>query len=365
MRELAAAGGIILFLAAISSVLRTLVVPRGVSSLLARGILTAARAPFTGAARLLRSYRARDRLLLWSAPAGLLALLWSWLGLLIVGYALMDYGFRAERGASTAFREAGSSLLTLGFATRGHPADTALDFAAAATGPVIIALLIGYLPTLYATYSRRESEVTLLQSRAGDPAWGPELLARHQLVTSLDALPQLYADWERWAADLSESHTTYPMLVHFRSPQPLRSWVTSMLAVLDSAALYLAMAPGRAPVEARMCLRMGFVALRDIASVEGIRYDPDPMPGTPITLPYGDFVDAYGGLVALGFPAERPVAEAWEHFRGWRVNYESVAFALARRVDAVPALWSGSRRFAGEPMPPDRPVHRAPERPQG
>src|SRR6202042_2948825 len=101
-----------------------------------------------------------------------------------------------------------------------------------------------------------------LESRAGSPAWGPELLARHRLVGIVDQLPSLYADWERWAADVAESHTTYPVLIYFRSSRPLDSWVLSLLAILDSAALYLALAPSRAPSEARLCLRMGYTCLR-------------------------------------------------------------------------------------------------------
>ena len=121
-------------------------------------------------------------------------------------------------------------------------------FVAAATGLVIVTLQIAYLPTLYAAFNRRETEVALLNARAGVPSWGPELLARTHYalgsgVSTIDTLPDLYAQWERWAADVAESHTTYLPLVRFRSPRPLSSWVTALLAVLDSAALFLALSP--------------------------------------------------------------------------------------------------------------------------
>ena len=84
-------------------------------------------------------------------------------------------------------------------------------------------------------------------------------------------MPDLYAQWERWAADVAESHTTYLPLVRFRSPEPLSSWVTALLAVLDSAALFLALSPKAAPeVPARLCLRSGFLCFNRIARAMGI-----------------------------------------------------------------------------------------------
>jgi len=151
-------------------------------------------------------------------------------------------------------------MATLGFAAPGAGGPTVIVFVAAATGLVVVALLIGYLPTIYAAFSRREAMVTMLESRAGMPAWGPELLTREAFIGGVDTLPALYRDWELWASDLAESHTTHPALVWFRSPHPLRSWITSMLAVMDSAALYLSLPPNAAPSEARYCLRMGFAA---------------------------------------------------------------------------------------------------------
>ncbi len=136
---------------------------------------------------------------------------------------------------------------------------------AAASGLIIVSLQIAYLPTLYGAFNRRETEVALLNARSGVPSWGPELLARTHYalgsgVSTLDTLPDLYARWERWAADVAESHSAYPPLVRFRSPRPLSSWVTALLAMLDSAALILALSPQSAPVvPARLFLRSGFL----------------------------------------------------------------------------------------------------------
>src|ERR1700683_623607 len=142
----------------------------------------------------------------------------------------------------------------------------------------------------------------MLESRAGVPAWGPELLARHQLVGIIDALPQFYADWEVWAAEVAESHTTYPVLLLFRSPEPWFSWSVGLLAVMDGAAMHLALAPSTASSQARLCLRMGFTALNRIAKVLRWEVDPDPDPLGPITLTFEEFDQAVAMLRDIGFP---------------------------------------------------------------
>jgi hypothetical protein len=237
----------------------------------------------------------------------------------------------------------------------------AIVFLAAATGLGIIALQISYLPTLYAAFNRRETEVALLNARAGVPSWGPELLARTHYalgsgVSTVDTLPELYERWERWAADVSESHTTYLPLVRFRSPKPLSSWVTALLAVLDSAALYLALSPQSAPVvPARLCLRSGFLCFTRIAQAMGFPIPDEPDPDSRITLTYEEYLDAIARMREVDFPIERDPADAWPDFVGWRVNYEQAAYAVAAEVRAVPALWSGPRRRAIAAIPPIRP----------
>jgi hypothetical protein len=291
-----------------------------------------------------------------------LALLAVWLISLLFGFALIIWPV-ADVTFGEAVREAGSSLFTLGFAS--HPGGANfVYFAAAATGLIVVALLIAYLPTLYAAFNRRETWVTMLQSRAGSPAWGPEILARHQVVDLLDDMPHFYTRWEEWAADVAESHTTYPVLVNFRSPHPLRSWIVGLLAVMDSAALYNALAPSRAPTQARLCLRMGFLALRDIAGALKIPHDPDPFPDDPIELTYEEFLGGVHRLEQVDFPMERTPEEAWAHFKGWRVNYESVAYALANLVVAPPGPWSGPRHhLPGLAIVPTRPANRRPDDP--
>jgi len=302
-------------------------------------------------------YEAADRVLAVGAPASLLVLLSVWQVGLITAYAAMLAPF-SDASPLELFREAGSSFLTLGFSATDGGGATVVDFVAAVAGLISVALLIGYLPTLYGSFNRRETLVTTLESRAGAPAWGPEILARQQLVGLLDSLPGLYDDWEHWAADVAESHSNYPILIRFRSPNPYRSWIVGLVAVMDSAALYLAVAPQRAPSEARLVLRGGFTALRDVADALGLAYDPDPFPDDPVDLSREDFDLGLARLERAGFPVERSADEAWADFRGWRVNYEQLAIAIADLVHAPPAPWTGTRRHFPEQIAPRRPRNR-------
>lgn len=352
------AGGIAVLTWTAASLVRTLIVPRGLPSRISRATERAFRAAIVLAVRRMSSYRAQDRLLAFLGPLSMLALLVTWLGMFLIGYALLMWPFMHGHLPS-ALRASGSAMFTLGFAPPHGGALTVLHLCAAATGLIVVALQIAYLPTLYAAFNRRETLVTMLATRAGLPAWGPEILARHHAVGTLDSLGAFYARWEEWSADVAESHANYPVLNDFRSPNPLRNWVLGLLAVMDSAAMYLAMCPGTAPIEARLFVRMGFIALRDIAGAIGLPFDPDPMPTDPITLTIEDFARGVERLAAVGFPMERSAAEAWPHFHGWRVNYEALAYGLADRVNAPPAAWSGPRsNVQSEPIALRAPIDR-------
>jgi hypothetical protein len=351
--------GLAIVLAVGSSILRTLVVPRGVRSKLSAGVLTATLAVFRFVARRTATYESRDAVLAYAAPSSLIVTLAAWLGLLFVGFACLLFAF-SPLDWSTSFREAGSSLFTLGFASTDRGQLTLVDFVAAATGPVVVGLLVGYLPSLYASYNRREVEVALLHSRSGEPNWGPEILVRHAIVNSADELDTLFRGWERWAADVAESHTNYPVLIHVRSAQPLRNWLLALLAVMDAAAFQMAVNPQIPQAPARVALRQGFVAVRDIARAEGVQVDDDPDPDAGISLTFEEFQAAYDDVTTAGYPMKRTAADAWPHFRGWRVNYESAAYALAEAIDAPPAPWSGDRRPPLDEIRPFRPTNRMP-----
>ena len=359
-RVVAAVAGGLLILTSVSSVTATLIVSRSVRSRLTRWVDRAVDWVYQLAVARTAGFLRRDRLLATQAAAILLTQLAAWLVVAYVGFALLLWPF-AARGVVSAFVDAGSSLFTLGFAVPAGAVPAVIVFLAAAVGLVILTLQIAYLPTLYAAFNRRETEVALLNARAGVPSWGPELLARTHYAlgsgtSTLDTMPDLYAQWERWASDVTESHTTYLPLVRFRSPTPLSSWVTALLAVLDSAALFLALSPGKAPeVPARLCLRGGFLCFNRIGRAMGYDLPDEADPDAGITLTYAEFLDAVARMREVGFPIERTPEQAWPEFVGWRVNYEQAAYAVAAGINAVPAMWSGPRRHAESPIAPIRP----------
>ncbi len=317
-----------------------------------------------------RSYELRDRILAIQAPVQLIAQVVAWLALYQLGFGLLMWSV-GQGGLGTAMEQAGSALCTLGYLVPHTSGVAALDSLAALAGLGTVALQIGYLPTLYAAFNRREALITMLDSRAGVPSWGPELLARTHYglgsgVSAVNRLPELFAAWEQWSADVSESHTTYVPLIWFRSPRPLSSWVTAQLAILDAAALYLALSPN-APglIQARLCLRGGFTCLGNIARAVGIPIPQDADPSDGISLSYDDFVEAIERLRRVDYPIERPIEDAWADFLGWRVNYEAAAYALAWATDSPPALWSGPRRDEVEPIAPLRPRTAGVSTPEG
>lgn len=353
------AAGILLLLATAITVMRTLVVPRGLVPRFRFNSDRLLRRIFRAAARVAPGYETKDSILSFEGPIRLMGLLVSWLIVSLFGYALIFWPFAGS--FLQGLRAAGSAMFTLGFFTVDGAAPSAITFVAAATGLVLVTLQIAYLPTIYGAFNRRETLVTMLSSRSGQPPWGPEVLARHALIDNLDDLPEFFRDWELWAADLAETHTNYPVLLAFRAPHPMRHWVVALNSVMDAAAIYLALAPRRAPSQANAFLRMGYSSLREIAPVFSQSYDPDPLPEDPIELTYDEFREAVAVLDDAGFPRERTAAEAWPHFHGWRVNYEALVYAIADRLVAPPALWSGPRRgLEGVTFTPERPQHRRP-----
>jgi hypothetical protein len=359
LRYLAALAGLLLVLAAARSVIGTVVVPRPIASRLTREVDRLVNFAFRLATGHTANFHRRDRVLAGQAAAVLISQIIVWLVLFFVGYSLMLWPL-LHTGVTSAFSNAGPALWAIGEAHEHGAAERAILDLAALTSLITVTLQIAYLPALYAAFNHRETDVALLNARAGVPAWGPELLARTHFglgsgMSTIDTLPQLYADWERLAADIAESHTTYPVLVRVRSPKPLSSWVTALLAVLDSAAMLLALSPSQAPtVPARLCLRSGFLCFQEIASTLGLRA-ADESQAAGINLTYAEFLDAVAKLAEVGFPIERDPKDAWPDFVGWRVNYEQAAYAIAEEVDAPPALWSGPRRFPGESIAPIRP----------
>ncbi|HEY2813267.1 MAG TPA: hypothetical protein VGJ03_07385 [Acidimicrobiales bacterium] len=358
--------GIVLIVLTGTIIVFTVVVPRALrgAGRLSLSVNRATRWIFIRVSRLAPTYEGKDAVLAFVGPVALLAQLAVWLFLIGAAYVVMLFPYTDDLGA--AVTQVGAAMFTLGLARSASATNDTITTFAAASGFIVIALQIAYLPALYAAFNRREALITMLASRAGEPSWGPEILIRHQLVGIVDSLPEFYDRWEQWAAELSESHTTYPVLLVFRSPDPWSSWIVALLSVLDAAAMHLALNPTTAPSQARLSLRMGYTALQRISDGLGWEFDRDPMPDSPLQLTKEEFAAAVALLHDVGFATERDADEAWPHFRGWRVNYESLAYRWADRVLAPPAPWSGTRTGLREQnVRPERPAHRTPDKPEG
>ena len=362
VRWLGFGAGVVLLLATAMSVVKTLLIPRATHSALGRLTGWLVSGTFRKVTSHVDDLRRRERILAATGPTWLVALLGLWLLCLLFGFGLLLWPLKLG-GYPAALEESGSSLFTLGFIRPSGPAPASIVFLAGASGLALVALMISYLPVLYAAFNRRETLVTTLEALAGSPAWGPELLARQALIGDVAYLPRVYERWTEWAADIAESHTNYRALVYFRSPDPMASWLLSLLAVLDAAAMHLALNPGTAPPEARPLMRVGYSAMRKLAKSLEIPVNLDPHPEDPLQLTREEFDAAVEHLKTAGWQIEREADDAWPHFHGWRVNYEAAAYDLACFLDLPPAVWSGSRpKHRPSPQFPVRPPHREPGR---
>ena len=359
IRWLGFAAGIVIIAVTWASVIKTFMVPRATRIRLNKIVSSCVYQAFRLATTHVNDLVRRERVLAVSAPAFLLCLLIFWLMCLWLGFSLLLWP--TQHSFPRAMRESGSSMFTLGFASPRAFGGNAIVFIAAASGLAVLALLIAYLPLIYAAFNRRETLVATLEALAGAPPWGPELLARQALIDNEQVLPVLYARWTEWTADIAESHINYRTLVYFRSLDPAASWLLSLLAVLDGAALHLALNPSSAPHEARPLLRVGYITLRRLAAAMNLPVDDDPSPTDPIELTRAEFDEAVHWLHESGWQTERRASDAWPHFHGWRVNYEAAIYKLAYHLDLPPALWSGPRRPGRvSALPPVRPTDRRP-----
>jgi hypothetical protein len=342
-------GRVAIFLAGVSvvyftvgSAVRTVILPRGIPARLGRFVFLHMRTLFRLRAGPSSSYEKRDRVMALYAPVSLLVLLAVWVVLVMSGYVAM-YWALGGLSLREAFILSGSSILTLGFEHPDELATTLLVFTEAGLGLVLLAMLITYLPSIYQAFSRREADVTSLEVRAGTPPTGVEMIERYWVLGRIDKLSEVWLTWEEWFVDIEESHTSFPALVFFRSPQPDHSWVTAAGAVLDAASLVASSTEIPRDVQAEICIRSGYLALRRIADFFQIPYQPDPHQGDPISVTREEFDEVCDRLAAAGVPMKPDRDQAWVDFAGWRVNYDTVLLTLAGLTMAPYAPWSSDR----------------------
>jgi hypothetical protein len=341
-RVLAAVGGSLLVVWVLDGALRTFVLPRGATVLLTRLVFRSSRVAFDALARRARGWTGRDRVMAMYAPTTLVALPFAWVFLVFVGFGMLFWSVE-HAGWNEAFVESGSSLLTLGFQRPSAGVATWIAFLEAVIGLGLIALLIAYLPTIYAAFSRREVLVSKLSVRAGTPPSAVELLLRAHRAGYLEGLDALWQEWETWFAEVAETHTSLGVLSFFRSPNRERSWATASGVVLDAAALRYAIVRVPWTPSAGLCIRSGYLALREIAAYYAIPFDAAPRPDDPISIAREEFDEVCDQLAAAGVPVRPDRDRAWRDFAGWRVNYDAVLLRLCGLVMAPYAPWSSDR----------------------
>lgn len=342
--------GAIVALWTVMSALRTTVLPRSAQVTISRWVYRSMRRVFFVFAGPSRSFATRDRILALYAPTSLLALPIVWLLLIGSAYTLMFWSLNPD-SLILAMDLSGSSITTLGFVPAETTAEQLLAFTEAGWGLILVTLMITYLPSIYSTFARRETQVALLEVRAGDPPSAVGMLSRYSRIGWMGNLDDTWLDWERWFAEIEESHTTFPILAFFRSPQPQRSWVTASGTVLDAASLYVSCVDDGPIGPAGVCIRSGFLTLRRLADFFGIEFDRDPAPDDPISISRAEFDDAWDQLSEAGLNMKADRDQAWRDFAGWRVNYDTVLLALAEVTVAPYAPWSSDRSAPGHVRP--------------
>jgi hypothetical protein len=343
LRVLSALAGITLVFATLASAVRATILPRGVHDPLTSATTLVVRVLFRLRAGHMASYERRDRIMAMLAPTALMVLLTTWLLLLFSGYTLI-YLAVATHSFERALELSGSSVFTLGTTGSNHFRADLVTYTEAAFGLLTLTLMITYLPSIYTAFSRREAGVSLLRVRAGDPPRAATTLIRYHRIEAVQyRLTELWRTWETWFVDIEETHTTFPILAFFRSPQPEQSWITAAGAVLDTASFWVAAVEHPADPDAQLCIRAGFQTLQRIAQVFRIPYDADPAADGPITIGRDEWDHEMREMAEAGVPLLPDWDQSWRDWKGWRVNYDTVLLNLARLVEAPPAPWLSDR----------------------
>lgn len=230
--------GVAVIVTTLWSSIRATILPRGVSDPLNRTITRSTRWAFRTLANRYNTFAGRDRVMAMLGPVSLLTLLLSWLALVLGAYTLI-YLAIATSSPIRAVELSGSSITTLGTTTTARGAAALATYTEAGLGLLILTLLITYLPSIYGAFSRRENGVGLLVVRAGTPPGAVTMLVRFHRINEVGIrLSEVWRTWEAWFVDVEETHSTFPILMFFRSPQAEQSWLTSAGVVLDTAAMW-------------------------------------------------------------------------------------------------------------------------------
>jgi len=287
--------------------------------------------------------KTREALLGFYGPLSLLVLVGVWAVGLVLGFGLMQYGAGSAvvmTGNQTAFLTdiylSGTTFFTLGLGDvipRSGLA-RALVVTEAGFGFGFLAAVIGYLPFIYGSFSKREVNISLLDSRAGTPPTAGELLRRHSYAHGQDALRVLLKEWEFWSADLMESHLSYPVLAYFRSQHDNQSWIASLTAILDTCAIVMVGIEGACEKQAELTFAIARHAVVDLSQVFGTAPKPLPQDRLPAQdlRRIRDILAQHGMKLRDGEQADRKLLE-------FRKMYEPYIFALANYLNQTLPPW--------------------------
>jgi len=291
--------------------------------------------PWRWAAVLVRHPRKRETLLSFYGPLSLVLLIGAWAAALILGFALIYYAipnaFVDPRPTAHPFitdlYASGTTIFTLGLGdVIPHTLlIRVLVVLEAGIGLGFVALVIGYFPVLYGAFSRREVNIALLDARAGSPPTAFELIRRHSFEGGTHALVILLEEWERWSAELLESHISYPLLCLFRSQHTSQSWLSAVTAILDTCALLIASIQEESARQAQLTFAMARHALVDLSQV----YSQAPVTNAPDRLPPDRYRAIYDQLCQAGVRVCRD-DQSSVRLNELRALYEPYAETLSR-----------------------------------
>jgi hypothetical protein len=275
-------------------------------------------------------------------PLSLFGLILMWAYCLVLGFAMLQWGagshldlVHGKSNFGVDLYMSGTTFFTLGLGdvTPNNTVARVLTVIEAGTGFGFLALVIGYLPVLYQAFSRRELNISLLDARAGSPPTAEELLRRHD--GDHGSFERLLREWERWAAELMESHLSYPVLAYYRSQHQNQSWLAALTTILDASALSIASFDGARARQARLTFAMARHAIVDLAQV--FRAPPVAPEQNRLTPEALSRMRAHLARAGVDVRADSDADAKLEHLRRL---YEPYVNALGKRfLFAVPA-WS-------------------------
>lgn len=336
MHILACVAGIVCLWIVLLDAFQTIILPRRATGRfrLTRLFYIATWRPWAFFGRRIRHERKRETVFSYYGPLSLILLLIVWAGLMVIGFGLIYFAIGSpfkDLAQHPSFRSdlyvSGTTIFTLGLGdvTPQSAAARVLTILEAGTGLGFLAMVMGYFPVLYSAFSRREVSISLLDARAGSPPTAAELLRRHSYQGAEESLSVLLLEWERWSAELLESHLSYPLLCYFRSQHNNQSWLSALTAILDASALLISGIRGQEARQAQLTFAMARHALVDLAQIFSLQ----PLINAPDRLPSDRYQVLYDMLCQSGVSVCRDNHSS-ERLREMRALYEGYAEALSR-----------------------------------